>query len=124
MTADGAVQAAHTIHRPARADGQVCHVEVLRRIERVRTPQCQQIVHRNAQFLASVVPESVFDESRCKAVEPRGYCRMRGKEIARPSHRGRDLKGLSRPVHETSRSLQRRERRMPFIEVTDLRFDA
>src|SRR6185312_10098055 len=100
------------------------HVEVLGRIARVRTPQCQQIVHRNAQFLSNVVPESVFDESWCKVVEPRGHCRMRGKEIARPSHCERDLEGLSTPVHETPRSLQRGERRMSFVEVTYLRFDA
>src|SRR6185312_13565135 len=124
MSADGAVQATHTIYRRARSDGQVCHVEVLGRIARVRMPQCQQIVHRNAQFLPNVVPESVFDESGCKLFEPRGHGCMRGKEIARPSHCERDLKGLSTPVHESSRSLQRGERRISFVEVTYLRFDA
>ena len=44
VPADFPMQAAHAIHRPAAADGQIGHVETLRRVVRILAAQGQQIV--------------------------------------------------------------------------------
>ena len=47
------VQAAHAIDRPAAADGQIRHVERLRRVVRVLAAQGQQIVKGDAELLSA-----------------------------------------------------------------------
>ena len=124
MPAHLSVQAAHAIDRPASADRQIGHVEVLRRVVRVLAAQRQQIVERDAELLPGVAAEAVLDQGRSETVEAGGHRRVRGEEIARARDGQRDLEGLPGRLHETPRAFQHGERRMPFIQVADLRLDA
>ena len=60
----------------------------------------------------------------CETVKTRGYCRVCGEKIPRSRDSQRNLKGLPCIFHEISCAFQNSEGRVPFIQVTDLRFDA
>ena len=121
--ADFPVQAAHAVRRPAPADCQIRHVERLRRVVRILAAQRQQIVKRNAELLFGIPAQVLLDEGRSKTVETGGHRRMGGEEITR-SRRGQcHFEGLPGLFHEVAGALQHGERRVPFIQVTDLRLE-
>ena len=121
--ADLPVQAAYAIHRAAPADGQIRHVERLRRVGRVLAAQGQQIVKRNAELLFGIPPKVLLDEGRIKTVKAGGHRRVGGEEITRSCNRQRHFEGLPGLFHEVAGTFQDGERRVPFIQVTDLRLD-
>ena len=124
MPADLPVQATHAIDRPAPADGQIGHVETLRRVVRVLAAQGQQIVERDAELLLGITTEVLLDESRSETVKAGGHRRVGGEEVPRSRGGQRDFEGLPGLFHETAGALQHGEGRMPFIQVTDFRLDA
>ena len=115
------MQTAHAIRGPAPAECQIRHIKIFRRVGRVLAAQSQQIVNRNAQLLFCISPEILLDEGRSKTVETGGHRRVRGEQIARPRHRQCDFEGLPCFFHEASRAFQHGERRVPFVQMTDLR---
>ena len=118
------VQAAHAIHRPAPADGQIGHVESLRRVVRVLAAKGQQIVECNAELLLGIPTEVLLDEGRSETVKAGGHRRVGGEEVPRSRDGQRDFEGLPGLFHEVAGAFQHGEGRMPFIQVTDLRLDA
>ena len=66
----------------------------------------------------------MFDESRSEPVEPGGHCGVRGEEVPRARGSQRDFEGLPGLFHEGVRAFQDGERRVPFIQMADLRVDA
>ena len=124
LPADFPMQAAYAIHRPAPPDGEIGHVEALRRVVRILAAQGQQVAGAYAQLPLGITIDVGFDEGRRKAVKARSYCGVRGKEIPRSRHRQRDFEGLPVFFHEISGALQHGERRMTFIQVTDFRLEA
>ncbi len=117
------VQAAYAIRRATAVNCQICHVERLRRIGRVLAAQSQQIVKRNAELLFGILPKVLLDEGGRKTVETGGHRRVGGEEIARSSRSQRHFEGLPCLFHEAAGALQHGERRVPFIQVTDLRLE-
>src|ERR1019366_7627025 len=75
MSADFSMQATHTIHRPTPTDGQIGHVETLRRIVRILSAQSQQVVDGNSEFLLSITAEVLLDERRSETIEAGGHRR-------------------------------------------------
>ena len=118
------VQAADAVDRAAPADGQVGHIETLRRVVRVLAAHRQQIVDGDAKLVLGVLAEVVLDESGSEAVEARGDRGVGGEEVPRSRGGQCDLERLPGFVHEGPGSFQDGERRMPFIQVADLRLDA
>ena len=108
----------------APADGQIRHVETLRRVRRVLAAQGQQIVERDAKLGLGVPTEVLLDEGRSKTIEPGGHRRVRGEEVAGPRDGQRDLEGLTGLLHETPGAFQHGEGRMPFIQMAHVRPDA
>ena len=98
MPADLPMQAAHAIHRPAAADGQIGHVETLRRVVRILAAQGQQIVERNAELLLRIPAEVLFDESRSETVKAGGHCRVGGEKISRLAWRPARLQRAARSL--------------------------
>ena len=123
-TAHLPVQAAHPIRRTAPAECQVRHVERLRRVGRILAAKCQQIVKRNAEPLFCVPAKVLLDQGRSEMVESRGHRRVGSEEVTRPSGRQSDLEGLPGILHEVAGAFQDGERRVPFIQVTDLGLDS
>ena len=78
---------------------------------------------RNAELLFGVTTEVLLDEGRSKTVKAGGHRRVGGEEIARSRDRQRDFEGLPGLLHEVAGAFQDGERRVPFIQVTDLRLD-
>jgi hypothetical protein len=123
MPAHRPVQAAHPIHCPAPTDCQIRHVELLRRVGRVLSSKGQQIVKCNAQLLFGISTKVVLDQGGAKSVKAGSHCRVGGKEITRSCDRQSDIEGLPCLVHEVAGTFQDGERRVPFIQVTDLWLD-
>ena len=86
--------------------------------------QGQQIVQRNAEPLLGVLPEVLLDERGSEPVKTSGHRGVGGEKIARPGDRQCGFKGLACLFHEGAGPLQHRERRVPFIQVADLRLQA
>ena len=124
MAADLSVQATHTIHGAAPANGQVRHVETLRRVVRFLAAQGKQLVQRDAEFLLGIGTEIFLDEGRGETVKAGGHCRVGGEEVPRSSDGQRDFEGLRRLLHETVCSFQHGKGRMPFVQMTHLRLEA
>src|ERR1039458_3146835 len=82
MPANLPMQATHAIHRSAAADGQIGHVETLRRVVRILAAQSQQIAEGNAEFLLCITAEVLLDEGRSETVKAGSHRRVGGKEIA------------------------------------------
>ena len=117
------VQTTHAVDRAGAAHRQVGHVERFRRITRVRSPQRQQVMDRNMQFLFCVCREVLLDQRRRKEIKARRDGRMSGEKIAGPRGAERDVERLGVLLHEIACTLQHGKRRMAFIEMTDLRLD-
>src|ERR1017187_1040931 len=124
MPANLPMQATHAIHRPAAADGQIGHVETLRRVVRILAAQSQQIAEGNAEFLLCITAEVLLDEGRSETVKAGSHGRVGGKEISRSRDGQRDFEGLLALLHETAGALQHGKGRVPLIQVTYFRFDA
>ena len=75
-------------------------------------------------FSFGVAAEVLFDESGSETVKARGHRRVGGEEVPRSRDGQRDVKRLPGLFHEIAGALQNGEGRMPFIEMTDFRFDA
>ena len=75
----------------------------------------------NAELLFGVPPKVLFDEGGSKTVKTGGDRRVGGEEITRSCDRQCDLEGLPSLFHEVAGTFQNGERRVPFIQVTDLR---
>ena len=99
------------------------HVEGLRRVVRVLAPQSHEIVKRNAEILFGMPPNVLFHEGRIETVKTGSHGRVSGKEIAGTSGRQSHRKGLPGLFHEVAGTFQNGERRVPFIQVTDLRLE-
>ena len=115
------VQAAYAIHRAAPAHRQIRHVETLRRVARVLAAKGQQIVKRDAELLFGIPPKVLLDEGGRETVETGGHRGVGREEITRSCDRQRDFEGLPGLLHEVARAFQYGKRRVPFIQVTDLR---
>src|ERR1017187_10463582 len=122
MAADFLMQATDAIHCPAPAYGEICHVETLQGVIRVLAAQGQQVGEFYAEFLLGIITEVLRNERRIETVKARSHCCVGGEEIADPSRGQCHFERLPGFFHETSGSLQHREGRMTFIEVTDLGF--
>jgi hypothetical protein len=120
---DRPVQAAYAIHGPAPADCQIRHVERLRGIGGVLAAKGQQIVKRDPQLLFGIPAKVLLDQRGSKTVKTGGHRRVRGEEITRSGDRQCDFKGLPGLFHEGAGTLQNGERRVTFIQVTDLRLE-
>ena len=118
------MQAAHPVHRPAPADRQICHVERLRRVERVLAAKGQQVVKSDAELLLGIPAEVLLDQRGRKTVKTGGHRRVGGEQIARSRDRQGDFERLPCVVHERAGAFQHGERRVSFIQVTDLRREA
>ena len=119
-----ATSRAHAIHRSAPANGQIRHVETLRRVARILGPRGQQTVEMDAEIVLGIAAEVLLDQSPREAIEAGGHCRVGGEQLPRLRNGQRHVKGLRCLQHETAGSLQHREGRMTLIEVTDFRLDA
>ena len=124
MAADFAMQTADAIDRAAAADGQIGHVESLRRVVRVLAAQGQQVLELDADSLLRVAAEVLLDEGRGETVETGGHRRVGGEKVPRPRGGQRGFEGLPGLLHETARALQHGEGRVAFVQVTDFRLDA
>ena len=124
MPAHLAMQATHAIHRPAAANRQISHVERFRRIVRILAAQGQQIVAAYTKLRACIPAEVLLDQRRRETIEAGSHRRVRGEQIARTGDGQRDLEVVPGFLHETARTFQHRERRMPFVQVADFRLDA
>jgi hypothetical protein len=65
----------------------------------------------------------LLDEGGRETVKTGGHCRVRSEEIARSCDRQCDCEGLPGLFHEVARTFQDGKRRVPLIQVTDLRLD-
>src|SRR5664279_260409 len=77
----------------------------------------------NAELLRGVSTEVLLDEGRSETIKTGGHCRVGGEEVSCSGDRQRDFEGLPCPFHEVAGTFQDGERRVPFIQVTDLRLD-
>ena len=75
-------------------------------------------------FCLRVATEVLFDEGRGEAVKTGCYCRVSSEEIAGPCCSQCRLEGFARRFHEVACPLQHGERRVPLIQVTDLRLNS
>ena len=66
VSANFSMQATHAIHGSASTNGEIGHVETLRRVIRILAAQGQQIVECYAEFLFRIPSEVLFDESRSR----------------------------------------------------------
>jgi hypothetical protein len=64
------MQAAHAIHRPAAANGQISHVETFRCVVRILAAQGQQVVEGNSEFFLRITAEVLLDERRSETIKP------------------------------------------------------
>jgi hypothetical protein len=111
-------------HSPPRsADRQIRHVERLRRVGRVLAAKRQQIVKRNAELLFGVPAKVLLDEGGSETVKTGGHRRVGGEEIARSCDGQGDFEGLPVSSMKLAGAFQDGERRVPFIQVTDLRLE-
>ena len=124
MAADLSMQAAHAIHRAAAADGQISHVETLRRVVRILAAQGQQVVEGNSEFLRRITAEVLLDERRSKTIKAGGHRRVGGEKIPRACGGQRCFKRLCVFLHETAGAFQHRKGGMAFIQVADIGLDA
>ena len=122
MSADFSMQATHAIHCPAPAYGEIRHVETLQGVIRVLAAQGKQVGESYAELLLRIMSQVGFDEGWSETVKARSHCCVGGEEIADPSRGQGHFERLPGFFHETSGSLQHREGRMTFIEVTDFGF--
>ena len=122
MPADFSMQATHAIHRPAPAYGEIRHVETLRGVVRVLATQGQQVAEFYAELLLGIITKILLNERRSETVKAGSHCRVSGEEIADPSRGQCHFERLPGFFHEASGTLQHREGRMTFIQVTDFRF--
>ena len=65
----------------------------------------------------------MLDEGGSETVKAGGHGRVGGEEITRSSDRQRDFEGLPCLFHEVAGTFQDGERRVPFIQMTDLRLE-
>ena len=68
-----------------------------------------------------IPPEVLLDEGGSETVKAGGHRRVGGEEIARSCNRQRHFEGLPCLFHEVAGTFQDGERRVAFIQVTDLR---
>ena len=74
-------------------------------------------------FLLGISAEVLLDEGRSETVKAGGHRRVGGEEIAGSGRGQCHFEGLPCLFHETPGALQHGERRVPFIQVTDLRLE-
>jgi len=74
----------------------------------------------NAKLIFGIPSQVFLDEGGSKTVKAGGYRRMGGEEVTRSCDRQCDFEGLPGLFHEVAGAFQDGERRMPFIQVTDL----
>src|SRR5271157_2379835 len=79
---------------------------------------------RNAQILFRIPPKVSLDEGRIETVKAGGHGRVGGEEITRAGNRQGHFERLPGLLHEVAGAFQDGERRVPFIQVADLRLDA
>src|SRR5664279_4494510 len=77
----------------------------------------------NAELLRGVSTEVLLDEGRSETIKTGGHCRVGGEEVSCSGDRQRDFEGLPCLFHEVAGTFQDGERRVPFIQVTDLRLN-
>jgi hypothetical protein len=82
VPADFSMQATHAIHCPAPADGEIRHVETLRRVIRILAAQGKQVAEFYAEFLLGIITKVLLNERRIETVKAGSYCRVSGEEIA------------------------------------------
>ena len=81
-------------------------------------------MERDAELLLGITTEVLLDEGRRETVEAGGHRGVGGEEVPRSCDRQRDFEGLPCLLHEAAGTFQDGKRRMPFVQVTDLRLDA
>ena len=124
MPADLSMQTADGIDAPAAPDGQVGHVEALRRVVGVAAAQGQHVVDRNAKLFRGVPSQVLFDEGRSEPVKAGGDRRVGGEKVPRARRGQSDGEWLGGLFHEIAGAFQHRQRRVPLVEVTHFRVDA
>ena len=87
-------------------------------------PERQQVVDGHAELPLRVAAERGRDELAPEAIEARVDRRVGGEDVARTGRGERDVERNLRLRHEVAGALQRDERRVPLVEVTDLRQEA
>ncbi len=124
-----AMEPADPVDGAAAVDGQVGHVERLRRSAQHRAlgavgrpPQGEQSLQTDAQFVR-VAPQVLRHQRGRKTVEAGFDRRVGGKKV--PGSRGGEghLEGDSPVLHVTTRPLQDGERGMALVEMADVGFD-
>ena len=92
-------------------------------VGRILAAKRQQIVECNAELLFGVSAKILLDEGGSKTVKTGGHRRVRGEEIAGSRDGQSDFEGLPCLFHEAAGTFQDGKRRVPFIQVTDLRLE-
>src|SRR5664279_1416788 len=77
----------------------------------------------NAELVLGVSTEVLLDEDRSETIKTGSHCRVGGEEVPRSRGSQRDVEGLLCFFHEVAGAFEDGERRVPFIQVTDLRLD-
>ena len=86
-------------------------------------PRASKFVKRQCRASFGISAEVLLDQRGSKTVKTRGHRRVGGEEIARSCDRQRHFEGLPCLFHEIAGTLQDGERRVPFVQVTNLRLN-
>ena len=124
MPAYPAVQSAHAVDGSTAVYRQMRHVEKFGSIVGVLLSQRQQLPYRNTQLLFGIAGQILLDQRGGETVKAGGDRGVRGKQIARTGHRQCGFEVQSAFLHKVPCAFQHGKRRMAFIQVAHLRFDA
>ena len=78
-------------------------------------------VQRHAKLVSGVRTKALVDERWSESIEPGSHRRVRREQIARSRHGQCHVEGLPGFHHEVASPLQHGERRMPLVQMTDIR---